>query len=134
LVGWGPADGPERDAEGVALRDRQSLERGHVLGAQLLGRGVGELALGLVPDGAQGLEPAGRLGRIGQQSRLADAGLAVNHDGVAPSRAGRIQQAVDDLALVRPPEQHWSGPLWSLTGWASLTPVLDDVKIAQGRR
>ena len=72
---------------------------------QLLKRRVGQLHLPLHAGRAGDPKLSGRLDRVPEQRRLADARLSVHHQDPAVPAARRIQQPVEHLALTFPAKQ-----------------------------
>ena len=100
-----PVTQPERDAERVALGIRQTLRSVEDRGAQLLKRRERELHLPLDPDGPDDPKLPPRLDRPIEQRGLADARLAMHHQGRPVAAARGVEQAVEHLALAFPAEQ-----------------------------
>ena len=97
---------PERGRQGIALRARESLEPLEQRHAELVQRREGKLHLGLHPGGANPPHVRGRAHRMLQQRRLADPGLALQHEDPAAPTPRALEQPVEDGALVSPTAQH----------------------------
>jgi hypothetical protein len=67
---------------------------------------VRELHLGLDADGTGDTEISGRIEHVLEQRRLADARLAVYHDGAASSRARTLEQTIERFTLAAATQQH----------------------------
>ena len=97
---------PERAAQ------RGGLHVGQLGGAvqhrpqELVQAGEGQLGLGLDAGPGEHAHPVGARQRVLQQRGLADARVAAQHQDAAARGAGRIEQAVDRLALAVSSQQH----------------------------
>ena len=104
---------PERGLERRPLRSRQTAELAEHGAQQLVQPGEGDLDLRLDAAHAQHRGSARRRGRVLEQRRLADPGLAAQHEHPAHAGPGLCDEPLDALALGRAPQQHGailSGP------------------------
>ena len=92
----------ERDRERVALRPRQLVEPAEHRHAQLVQPGERQLHLGLHPPGPDHPKPRRPAGRIVQQRRLPDPGLAAHHQHRTPASPRLIQHPIHDRPLPVP--------------------------------
>ena len=103
-------DGRRREAERTGERGR--LRVGEPLEAvedgmeELVQRGERELGLRFDAAGAQHPHPRGLRDRVPEQSRLADAGLAPDHQRAAARGPGVCDQALDSGRLGLSAEKH----------------------------
>jgi hypothetical protein len=92
---------PERGRERVPLGFRQPLEVVEQRGAEWMHSVVGQLHLGLHPDGRDHTPFGGSSGQIAQQRALPHAGLAAQDDGPTPP-GGYIGEDVVQRLTLRP--------------------------------
>ena len=90
---------PERDAERFALRLGQLRQLREARRAKLLQRREWKLAFRLAANGAQHFEVARARDHVLQERRLADAGLAVDDDCLAPAFTRIVEQLIERAAL-----------------------------------
>ncbi len=96
----------QRDAEGLRLRRRQPVEVGGGRPEQLGQPTERHVPLGLRAGRPQQRCPGGDRGRVLQQRRLADPGLAGEHEHAAAAEPGAGDDRVDGLPLGVPPDEH----------------------------
>jgi len=96
----------ERDTECLGLRRRQPVEVGRGGSEQLRQPAEGHVLLGLRAGRPQQPGPAGDRRRVFQQRRLADPGLAGEHEHAAAAEPGTRDDRVDGLPLGVPPDEH----------------------------
>ena len=89
----------ERDRERVALRSRQLVQPAEHRHAQLVQPGERQLHLGLHPPGPDHPKPHRPAGRIVQQRRLPDPGLAAHDQHGAATPARLIQHPIQHRPL-----------------------------------
>lgn len=97
---------PERAGKRGRLRLRQTRATVEDRPDELMQRGERELGLGVDPTRAQHPHPRRPLDRVPQQRRLADAGLAKDHQGAAARGPGGGDQALDRGTLRVSAERH----------------------------
>jgi hypothetical protein len=82
-----------------------------------------KLCLRLHAEGAHDRHPLGALDRVIEERRLADAGLAADHQRSGSAHAGPIEELVEPRTLALAADQHRStvsrrtadnGPCWGL--------------------
>jgi hypothetical protein len=96
----GVSDGEtERDAKGLALRIGQALAEAEDRPRELLERGVGQLRFPLDTGGANDLAVPSELNRKVEESGLAHARLAVEHQRPPVPGTCVIQEALEHLSL-----------------------------------
>ena len=100
-IGWRPCGEAERSSERVALRRRQPLESLEQRQAELMEGREGQLHLRLDADGPDHPALLATGCRVLEERRLADSGLASQHQGPALARAGRSDERVERPALAR---------------------------------
>jgi hypothetical protein len=96
----------QRDAEGLRLRPGQPVEVGHGRPEQLGQPAERHLPLGLGAGRPQQPCPGGDRRGVVQQRRLADPGLAGEHEHAAAAESGTGHDRVDGVPLGVPPDQH----------------------------
>ncbi len=77
---------------------------------QLVQAGERKLRLRLDPGGPQHPQAGGVLGRVVEQGRLADAGLAAEHERRAGAGTGIVEQGADPRPFRLPAHQHADDP------------------------
>ena len=97
---------PERRAQRGGLRARQPLDRVQHRPQQLVQPGPRELELGVDPARAQHERAAGGRRRVLEQRRLADPGLAADHQHAAGSPAPAREELLDPRPLCLAPDEH----------------------------
>jgi hypothetical protein len=96
---------PEHDLHGLPLRRRKRLEPIDQRPAQLMQGGVGQLHVRLHPHRPDDGQIRRGRGQVFQQRRLADPGLAAQHQRPALAAADRRDQLVQQRALAPPAPQ-----------------------------
>jgi hypothetical protein len=98
-IGWRTGAHADGRSERVALMGYQAPKPVEERGANKLQRGVGQLHLGLHPEGAEDPEPLGLLGGIVEQGGLADPRFTEQHEDRTLSRSHVEQQLIDPRTL-----------------------------------
>lgn len=100
-VGLGAVGQPEGAAQRGGLRPRQGLQPVQVREQHLVQSPVGQFGVGFDPGRAEDVETCGlgRRGRVAEQHRFADPGLAPNHERGAALLARVRQESFDPRQL-----------------------------------
>ena len=98
-VGWRTGAPAEDCRERVALRHGQPVEVVEHVRAELMEAAVGELHLGLDPDGPRDVPAGDPVGHVAQQRALAHARLSAQDDDSAPTGERVGQEPVECLTF-----------------------------------
>jgi hypothetical protein len=104
-VGRIPRRRTEQGVQRLTLRSRQRRRPVKQRETQLVQRGVRDLRLRFHARHGNDVQALRRAGGVFQQGRLADPGLAPDHEDRTPPAAGRLRQPVQQRALIVPADQ-----------------------------